>query len=179
MIRKATSHDISAIAAIYDAIHDQEAQGLLTIGWEKGVYPTESTALAALQRGDLYVAEEQGQVLAAAIINHVQVDVYAMAHWSMDAAEHEVLVLHTLVVSPQVMHRGLGKAFVTFYEELARQQGCRCLRMDTNAKNERARAFYAKMGYREAGVVPCVFNGIEGVALVCLEKVLTSSALGS
>jgi len=172
MIRKATANDISAVAAIYDAIHDQEAQGLLTIGWEKGVYPTESTALAALQRDDLYVAEEQNQVLAAAIINHVQVDVYALADWTMEAAGHEVLVLHTLVVSPRAMHHGLGKAFVTFYEELARQKGCRCLRMDTNARNVHARAFYAKMGYREAGVVPCVFNGIEGVKLVCLEKCL-------
>ena len=170
MIRKATANDVPAIAAIYDAIHDQETLGLLTIGWEKGVYPTESTALSALKRNDLYVAEEAGQVLAAAIINHVQVDVYALADWVMEAGEHEVLVLHTLVVSPQAMHRGLGKAFVNFYEELARQKGCRCLRMDTNVRNTAARTLYKKLGYIEASVIPCTFNGIEGVELVCLEK---------
>ena len=27
-----------------------------------------------------------------------------------------------------------------------------------------------KFGYKEAGVVDCTFNGIEGVHLVCLEK---------
>lgn len=31
---------------------------------------------------------------------------------------------------------------------------------------------YARLGYREAGIVPCVFNGIKGVGLVCLEKKL-------
>ena len=44
--------------------------------------------------------------------------------------------------------------------------------MDTNARNVRARAMYAKLGYVEADIVPCVFNGIEGVQLVCLEKTL-------
>lgn len=44
--------------------------------------------------------------------------------------------------------------------------------MDTNAKNLRARAMYAALGYREAGIVPCVFNGIPDVMLVHLEKKL-------
>ena len=33
-----------------------------------------------------------------------------------------------------------------------------------------AHEFYAKLGYREAGIVPCTFNGIEGIDLVMLEK---------
>ena len=65
-----------------------------------------------------------------------------------------------------------GRAFVAFYEDYARKNGCICLRIDTNEKNENARRLYAKLGYREAGIVPCVFNGIPGVNLVCLEKKL-------
>ena len=42
--------------------------------------------------------------------------------------------------------------------------------MDTNERNKRARAMYSKLGYKEAGIVPTVFNGIEGVGLVLLEK---------
>ena len=53
-----------------------------------------------------------------------------------------------------------------------RQNGCTVLRIDTNARNLRARAMYAKLGYREAGTVPCVFNGIPDVQLVLLEKKL-------
>ena len=44
--------------------------------------------------------------------------------------------------------------------------------MDTNAGNSRARAMYKKLGYSEAGIIPTVFNGIEGVSLVLLEKAL-------
>lgn len=170
MIRKAGSADIAAIAQIYEDIHTQEEAGVLTIGWQRGVYPTQATAEAALARNDLYVAVEDGAVQAAAIINHVQVDVYANVPWMYDAPDDQVLVLHTLVVSPNAMSSGLGKQFVTYYEEAARSLGCTVLRMDTNARNARARSFYQKHGYREAGIVPCVFNGLSGVQLVCLEK---------
>ena len=82
------------------------------------------------------------------------------------------MVLHTLVIAPDAARRGYGRAFVAFYEEYARNHGCRFLRMDTNVKNARARAMYKRLGYREIGVIPTVFNGIEGVNLVLLEKLL-------
>ena len=44
--------------------------------------------------------------------------------------------------------------------------------MDTNARNRAARALYKKLGYEEVSIVPCTFNGIAGVQLVCLEKKL-------
>ena len=82
------------------------------------------------------------------------------------------MVLHTLVIAPSAGGRGYGRAFVGFYEEYARAQDCRVLRMDTNARNARARKMYARLGYREAGVIATVFNGIEGVNLVLMEKAL-------
>ena len=36
-IRKAEAKDIDAIADIYAAIHTAEEQGLVTIGWQRGV----------------------------------------------------------------------------------------------------------------------------------------------
>ena len=43
---------------------------------------------------------------------------------------------------------------------------------DTNERNTRARAMYKKLGYRESDMVPCQFNGMDGVHLVLLEKKL-------
>ena len=169
-IRRGTLGDIPGVAAIYDRVLTEEEAGRASVGWVRGVYPTEATAREALEAGELFVLEEDGQLAAAARINCVQVPVYRQAPWRWEAPPEQVCVLHTLVVDPLQKGRGLGTAFVDFYESYALEQGCPYLRMDTNEKNAAARALYARLGYREAGIVPCEFNGIPGVNLVCLEK---------
>lgn len=171
-IRKALESDIDSIEAIYERVHDAEEQGLSTVGWIRGVYPTRSTAEEALARGDLFVMVDNDKVVAVAVINQIQVPEYVDATWKHDATNEEVMVLHGLAVDPLEKGRGLGRAFVTFYENYAKQHGCSELRMDTNVKNSRARKLYQSLGYEEVGVVPCVFNGIPDVELVCLEKYL-------
>ena len=131
MFRNATMADLDQVAAIYDRIHTEEEAGRSTVGWIRGVYPTRQTALASIQAGDLFVAEEDGQIVATAKINQEQVPVYASAAWSREAKPQEVMVLHTLVVDPQVKGKGWGSRFVAFYEDYARDHGCRDLRMDT------------------------------------------------
>ena len=173
-IRKACEGDILAIAGIYDRILAKEEAGQATIGWVRGVYPTESFARKALGADDLFVLESEGKICATARINQEQVPEYADGDWLYpNAPEEEIMVLHTLVVDPLCAGGGYGTAFVAFYEQYAAAHGCRYLRMDTNMINAAARRFYAKLGFHESGIVSCTFNGIPGVRLVCLEKRLT------
>lgn len=172
MFLKATEKDIDAVNRIYDAIHTAEENDTAAIGWIRGVYPVRQTAADAVERGDLYVAKNGDAVVGAAIINHIQPPSYRGAPWAYPAPDSAVLVLHTLVIDPAAAGKGLGRAFVDFYEETAKRLSCRALRMDTNARNLRARALYKKLGYAEIAVVPCAFNGIPDVQLVLLEKVI-------
>ena len=87
MIRKAVQADIPAVAAIYDKLHTEEEAGRITIGWIRGVYPTEDTAWQALSRGDLFVQEDSGRIVGAAIINQTQVDAYYGGPWQFAAAD--------------------------------------------------------------------------------------------
>ena len=99
MIRKANKNDIKAIAEIYEDIHSEEEAGRLTIGWERGVYPTEQTAANSIANGDMFVCEHDGHVVAAAKITKEQVDVYYGAPWEFPTEDDQVMVIHTLVVS--------------------------------------------------------------------------------
>lgn len=172
LVRKANAQDLDAIKAIYDRIHTVEEQGSVTTGWQRAVYPTRATAMAALERGDIFVLEVDGEIAGSALINQIQVDVYKDAPWQYEAADEQVMVLHTLVIDPLRKGQGLGKIFVRFYEDYARKNGCPYLRMDTNALNVPARTFYKKQGYKEIAILPCTFNNIAGVQLVLLEKKL-------
>ena len=174
MIRKAIAADIDAIALIYEHIHTAEETGEATIGWLRGIYPERETALAALARGDLFVQTDEirgeSVVVGTAILNQVQVDVYEGAPWRYDVPSEQVMVMHTLVIDPFVKGHGYGRRFAEYYEQYALSKGCRYLRIDTNARNTAARAFYKKLGYEEIDIVPCEFNGIPDVKLVLLEK---------
>lgn len=172
MFRKATLEDIDRIAEIYDEIHTETEAGRMTTGWVRGVYPTRETAEASVLAGDMFVEEDGGQIVAAAKINQEQVEEYADADWQYDVPKNQVMVIHTLVVSPKIKGRGYGSKFVAFYETYALEHGCSCLRMDTSVRNRGARALYQKLGYQEVSVVSSVFNGIRDMQLVCLEKKL-------
>lgn len=172
IIRKATKNDINSIEKIYNALHNEEERGLAVIGWIRNIYPTRKTAEDGLARGDLFVLEDEGIIAAAAVINQIQVEEYRYAAWKHSAKDAEVMILHALAVDPYQKSKGYGKAFVAFYENYARQHNCDTLRMDTNARNTRARSLYQKLGYEEIDIVNCTFNGIPDVQLVCLEKYL-------
>lgn len=172
MFRKADLGDLDKISAIYNEIHTAEEAGETKIGWVRSIYPTRATAKESIAAGDMFVEEVEGQIVAAGRINQIQVPEYSDAAWNFKALDEEVMVLHTLVVSPQMGGHGFGTSFVDFYEKYALDHGCRYLRMDTNERNQTARKLYKKLGYTEVSIVPCKFNGIDGVQLICLEKAI-------
>ena len=172
IIRKATENDIDAVEKLYDEIHTAEEANRQTIGWIRGVYPVRDTAQKSLNREDLFVLEDNGDIYGTGIINNIQVDSYSLGSWKHVVSDDKVCVLHTLVISPASAGTGYGRKFLEFYENYALEHGCVELRIDTNAKNEVARAMYKRHGYMEIGIIPTTFNGIEGVNLVLLEKYL-------
>lgn len=170
IFRPAIPEDIPRVSEIYNAIHENEGTGKTSTGWLRGIYPVQETAETAFRAGELFVLDYNCIVAAAGRINSIQMQEYALADWKYDVPESMVSVLHTLVVDPRFSGHGLGKRFIRFYEELSRENGRPYLRIDTNANNINARRLYSSLGYREAGIIPCEFNGIPGVNLVCLEK---------
>lgn len=172
MIRLATTNDVEGITTIYEKIHDLEEAGKMSIGWDRNIYPVWQTAMDAVKRGDMFVSDEDDNIVAAGIINQIQVPEYVNCPWKYPAEDKDVLTLHTLVVDPHCNGRGYGSEFIGFYEKLAVERNQRYLRLDTNVINTEARKFYKKLGYKEPGVIHCTFNGISDVNLICLEKLV-------
>ena len=170
IIRKATKEDLLGIELVYLGVHTACENGELVTGWVRDIYPTKAFAATALERRDLYILEDEGNILGTAIINQIQPEAYRGAKWRYDVADNNILVLKTLAIHPTVNRKGYGKSFMKYYEQLAADMGIKYLRLDTNQRNDKARAFYKKLGYKEIDIVPCDFNGIPDVHLVLLEK---------
>ncbi len=172
IIRKAKPKDIDAVALIFEHIIEEEEKGNCTTGWQRGVYPTRNTAVAALEKEDLFVMEDGSEIVATMRLNKEQVPEYKNCQWDYAADDDQIMVLHTLVVEPSMKKHGYGRMMVEFYEKYARDNNCPYLRIDTNVINTRARAMYKNLGYKEIGITSCIFNDIKGVNLVCIEKKL-------
>lgn len=172
-IRKATLNDIDSVTEIYRKIHTLEETGKVSIGWNSKVYPIRETALDALQADTLFVMTINDVVVASAIINQEQPSAYLSMDWSFPAPDDKVGVLHTLVVDPDFGKQGLGKAFVSFFENYCKEHSYAVVRLDTQVKNTGPFNMYLNLGYKLAGVCDTPFQNLPyNVELAMFEKKL-------
>lgn len=173
MIRPACSADLPAIAQIYEEILDQEDQRPVSYtNWQRGKYPTLDTARTALEAGTLFVGEENGTIFAAVNLNGIQLPEYDRIPWQFEARSEQVMVIHTLVISPRFSGHGKAREMVAFCEEEGRRQRKTVMRLDTYEGNHPANAMYPKLGYRFAGHARFLFQGFLDEVLNCYEKQL-------
>lgn len=173
MIRPATAADLPAIAAIYEAILEQEEQtGIVYTNWKKGAYPTADTARSVFEAGTLFVGETDGVIWGSMNLNGNQLPEYAKIDWSVPAQGSEVAVIHTLTIDPAQTGKGLAHEMVQFAEEQSRKNGKKVIRLDTWEHNLPANRLYPSMGYRFAGATEFFFMGYVHEILNLYEKAL-------
>jgi ribosomal protein S18 acetylase RimI-like enzyme len=128
---------------------------------------------ADAEAGRLYIAEEAGQVLATFAVCDQADDYFTPVQWDEPAAP--ALYLHRLAVRPAFQASGVGSACLRYAESVTASRGARYLRLDTLARDPRARGFYRRAGYTERGTVRTdnPLPGRSGTDLVCLEKRLS------
>ena len=100
----------------------------------------EATAEASGEGEIVLLAEDQGGTPLGVV--HVTAETSGLT------GERQAY-LATLAVSEAAEGRGVGRALLEAGEEWARRQGFRLLALDVFAHNTHARAFYARLGFRE------------------------------
>ncbi|RYU75469.1 GNAT family N-acetyltransferase [Hymenobacter persicinus] len=165
-IRPAAAADLPAILDLVRRVVPlMQASG--NMQWTHD-YPNEEVFAQDIHHGHLWVAEREGRVAAVAALTHNDQDPeYAQADW--DYAE-PALVTHRLAVDPAQQGHGLAAALLKQAEILARQQGLRVLRVDTNSENAATQRLFPKLGYRFAGEITLAFR--PGLRFLCYEKKL-------
>ena len=159
-VRKASSADICGVCGLYGAVHAAEEAGVTLSNWKRDVYPTQATAAEALGRGDLYVLDAGGEVVASMILNESEPPEYEGVSWRFGTSKSRVLVVHTLCVSPRYAGMGHAKSLIDYAVSEAESRGASSLRLDTYAGNKPARSLYEKVGFRLAGIAPMKVAGV-------------------
>ncbi len=147
-IRKGTIADVEELAALYDAINDHLAATVNHPGWRKGLYPVRENAQRAAQEGTLFVYMVDDNIAGSVILNHEPEDAYYGAAWLIDAEYQDVIVIHTLVIHPAYLKRGIGYELMRFAISHAKEQKQKSVRLDVYENNLPAIALYEKCGFQ-------------------------------
>ena len=115
------------------------------------LHPSDRSIVGSVKAGELYVCMEGDTVLGAVVLSEDPEGYYESGDWSRELKTGEYLVIHALAVDPLFAHKGVGRFMVEQCIKMARQGGCKALRLDVVPGNVPARDLYEKMGFVYVG----------------------------
>jgi GNAT superfamily N-acetyltransferase len=136
-VRPATEPDLEKILDLY-AQAEFDAGDVLPLSAAKHVFER----FADYPDYTLYVAEHGGEIVGtfALLVMH------NLGHLGAPSA-----IVEDVSVAPALQGHGVGKAMMQFALGLCRDKGCYKLMLSSNAKRERAHAFYESLGFERHG----------------------------
>lgn len=147
-LRRAEIEEYGNIRGFYWEVIDLMQGKSNTVGWKKGIYPSDSFIRESLECGELYVLELNGRIAASVILNSRWNEGYEGLPWSIDCIAEEVLVPHALAVHPSFHRQGIGRQVVDRLLDIARSQGKKTVRLDILNGNEAALKLYTGAGFQ-------------------------------
>jgi len=136
-VRRAAKGDLPAILALY-AQPEIDDGSVLSVEDAERIY----RSFASYPDYRLFVATDGGRIVGS----------YALL--IMDNLGHlgaRSAIIEAVVVDPAVQGTGVGKAMMRHALAEARAKGCYKAALSTNARRERAHAFYESLGFRRHG----------------------------
>ncbi|GAB4043944.1 GNAT family N-acetyltransferase [Spirosoma jeollabukense] len=164
-VRQATTADLPALMTLIQRIVPlmREAGNFQ---WDAH-YPNETVFGQDIAKGQLWVADIDGQLAGLAALTEDQEPEYAQVGFDLS---QRAIVTHRLAVDPAFRGQGVAAALLTQAEQLAIDRGISFLRIDTNSENQATQKLFPKLGYQYAGEITLGFR--PGLRFMAYEKKL-------
>ena len=120
-LEKAAENEFQRIKDFYWNLIDAMKNQADIIGWKKGIYPTDTFLKESLSKGELYVLRNEGELMAAVILNSNYNKGYIGIPWSLEYTQNDILIPHALAVAPRLQGHGVGKIVVDDVLEIAKK----------------------------------------------------------
>lgn len=146
-IRLATANDARELHnLVQQCVAAMRAAGIEQ--WDE-VYPNADTISRDIKDGTLHVFDDEGSIIACITIDQKLDPLWQQMDWS--SRGEPAAAVHRLMVHPSQQGRGLAKMLMLHAETVARELGCRSIRLDSFLQNPAAMALYPRLGYRRTG----------------------------
>lgn len=149
MIREATTSDIEDILQITKAC----ATYMITkniFQWNNH-YPNKNAFLKDLKRNELYVFENQNNIIGCITISSFMDEEYLPISWLTPNGNS--IYIHRLATHPEYQGKGYAQKLMTFAEHYSKENKYESIRLDTFSQNKRNQEFYELRGYKRLGKI--------------------------
>lgn len=172
--RQAGPTDTPAAQAVYGQIIDHLAATAEFPHWHTENRPSRAEVQEWVEADELYLALDPagGRIAGVVALNQDAPSAYLDASWALEVPPAEILVVHALGVSPDFLRQGVARTLVDGSLEVAREKGCRVVRLDTYVENLAARTLYARCGFTDRGVHTLHYEGTDLNRFHLFERVL-------
>ncbi len=139
--------------------------------WQKG-YPNRNIVLEDIYKGNSYVLEKNGEIVAVATLTFEKEEPYTNLSEGTWLTDGEYGVIHRIAVDSQFKNRGYSSELLKKLEEVAKEKGIYSIKVDTHEGNGSMRRLLEKNGYIYCGVVYLDKEPEMGQKRIAFEKVL-------
>lgn len=168
-ILPARNYDHSAIMALFEEC--TRAMLAAGIGQWHFDYPARAQVKKDIERGEVFVWQEDLVVLGTITLNAEQSAQYQQIQWQYQ--EEPALVIHRLAVHPQAQGRKIGWHLCRFAEHYAQKHQYPVIRLDAYSGNPYSDRLYRRLEYQLAEGY-CWFHDNE-LPFNCWEKKIQRS----
>ena len=147
MIRKGTYSDIDSILKITKSCAKHMiSKGILQ--WNE-FYPSASAFNEDIKRDELFVLEENNEIVGCVVISTLMDKEYNPITWLTPNSNN--CYIHRLSIHPNQQGKGMAQRLMDFAESFAIENNYTSIRLDTFSQNNRNQKFYELRGYKRLG----------------------------
>lgn len=150
--RRANLDDLDEIWDLYSAAIMASSNTAEDPLWVLGKHPSRDELTYEIEDGLLHCGFYYGQVVAATLIEQNFVRGYETFPWKSKIPLTDTAVLHLFAVDPNLRGRKIGKRFMNYCIDFAREEGFKALRLDAMPSLVHAQALYVSCGFESQGI---------------------------
>ncbi|CAM4113938.1 GNAT family N-acetyltransferase [Zobellia nedashkovskayae] len=112
-------------------------------------YPNKEAFELDIERGELYVLEEDGRIIGTIVLSTLMDEEYVPIEWLTPSNNN--IYIHRVSVHPDLQGKGYAQKLMAFAENYARENKFASVRLDTFSQNKRNQKFYETRGFERLG----------------------------
>lgn len=170
-IKLAAPEDFLGVRAFYHSLIEEMEGSPYFPCWEKDVYPSDEQLKGYINRNEMRLLTEDGEIAAAAALGG-RLDCSSEVRWPSNAKEGEYSAVSMVAVHPRFARRGFAKQIIAHFQSIARQRGLRSLRLDVVDFNEPAKRLYTSLGFQYVDEMTTVFDDGSSLRFYLYECIL-------